>query len=80
MPNSTTPHHVGHGLKRSLGWLVRNRRLVRDCERLTATSEAMIEFAMIRMLVRLSGQSSRWSHEPHRKTAPAKTVEDLIAA
>ncbi|MGA6154223.1 hypothetical protein ACPEIC_12860 [Stenotrophomonas sp. NPDC087984] len=41
----------------------------------------MIKVAMIRlMLVRLAGQSSRWSHESHRKTARAKTVEDLIAA
>jgi transposase len=68
-------------VERSFGWLVRNRRLARDYERLTATSEAMIKVAMIRlMLVRLAGQPSRWSHEPHRKTARAKTVEDLIAA
>ncbi|MEU1941052.1 IS5 family transposase [Streptomyces sp. NPDC020125] len=68
-------------VERSFGRLVRNRRLARDYERLTATSEAMIKIAMIRlMLVRLAGQSSRWSHESHRKTARAKTVEDLIAA
>lgn len=68
-------------VERSFGWLVRNRRLARDYERLTATSEAMIKVAMIRlMLVRLAGQPSRWSHEPHRKTAGSKTVEDLIAA
>lgn len=36
---------------------------------------------MIRlMLVRLAGQSSRWNHESHRKTARAKTVEDVIPA
>jgi transposase len=57
-------------VERTFGWLVRNRRLARDYERLTATSEAMIKAAMIRlMLVRLAGQSPRWSHEPHRKTA-----------
>lgn len=68
-------------VERTFGWLVRNRRLARDYERLTATSEAMIKVAMIRlMLVRLAGQPLRWSHEPHRKTARAKTVEDLIAA
>jgi transposase len=68
-------------VERSFGWLVRNRRLARDYERLTATSEAMIKVAMIRrMLVRLTGQPSRWSHEPHRKTARTKTAEDLIAA
>ncbi|MFF3656600.1 hypothetical protein [Streptomyces olivochromogenes] len=50
-------------------------------ERLTATSEAMIKVPMIRlMLVRLAGQSSRWSHESHRKTARTKTTEDLIVA
>ncbi|MGW7194108.1 hypothetical protein [Streptomyces sp. NPDC054838] len=32
------------------------------------------------MLVRLAGQPSRWSDESHRRTARAKTVEDLIAA
>jgi transposase len=68
-------------VERTFGWLVRNRRLARDYERLTATSEAMIKVAMIRlMLVRLAGQPSRWSHESHRKTARPKTVEDLIAA
>ncbi|MFE7429678.1 transposase, partial [Streptomyces sp. NPDC057545] len=68
-------------VERSFGRLVRNRRLARDYERLTATSEAMIKVAVIRlMLVRLAGQPSRWSHESHRKTARAKTVEDLIAA
>lgn len=68
-------------VERSFGWLVRNRRLARDYERLTATSEAMIKVAMIRlMLVRLTGQPSRWSHESHRKTARTKTIEDLIAA
>ena len=68
-------------VERSFGWLVRNRRLARDYERLTATSEAMIKVAMIRlMLVRLAGQAPRWSHESHRKTARAETVEDLIAA
>jgi hypothetical protein len=57
-------------VERSFGWLVRNRRPARDYERLTATSEAMIKASMIRlMLVRLAGQSSRWSHESHRETA-----------
>ncbi|MET8130375.1 IS5 family transposase [Streptomyces sp. NPDC005065] len=68
-------------VERTFGWLVRNRRLARDYERLTATSEAMIKVAMIRlMLVRLARQSPHWSHEPHRKTAQSATAEDLIAA
>ncbi|MDU9001056.1 MULTISPECIES: hypothetical protein [Streptomyces] len=50
-------------------------------ERLTATSEAIIKVPMIRLrLVRLAGQSSRWSHESHRKTARIKTTEALIVA
>ncbi|MEW2491929.1 IS5 family transposase [Streptomyces sp. NPDC048411] len=68
-------------VERTFGWLVRNRRLARDYERLTATSEAMIKVAMIRlMLVRLAGQPSRWSHDDSRKTVRSTTVEDLIAA
>jgi transposase len=68
-------------VERTFGWLVRNRRLARDYERLTATSEAMIKVAMIRlMLVRLAGQPSRWSHDDNRKAAHPASVEDLIAA
>ncbi|MFE7245420.1 IS5 family transposase [Streptomyces sp. NPDC057580] len=68
-------------VERTFGWLVRNRRLARDYERLTATPEAMIKVAMIRlMLVRLTGQPSRWSHDDSRKTVRSTTVEDLIAA
>lgn len=53
-------------VERSFGWLVRNRRLARDYEWLTATFEAMIKVAMIRlMLVRLAEQPGRWSHESH---------------
>ena len=51
--------------ERTFGWLIRNRRLARDYERLTATSEAMIKVAMIRlMLTRLARQAPRWSHRP----------------
>ncbi|MFF4667871.1 IS5 family transposase [Streptomyces sp. NPDC001282] len=38
-------------VERSFGWLVRNRRLARDYERLTATSEAMIKVAVIRLML-----------------------------
>jgi hypothetical protein len=68
-------------VKRSFGRLVRNRRMARDYERQTATSEAMTKAAMVRlMLVRLAGQSSRWSHESLRETARAHVIEDHIAA
>jgi transposase len=49
-------------VERTFSWLVRNRRLARDYERMTATSEAMIKVAMIRlMLVRLTRSAPRWS-------------------
>jgi len=49
-------------VERTFSWLVRNRRLTRDYERMTATSEAMIKVAMIRlMLARLTRSASRWS-------------------
>jgi transposase len=49
-------------VERTFSWLVRNRRLARDYERMTATSEAMIKVAMIRlMLARLTRSTSRWS-------------------
>ena len=66
-------------VERTHAWITGHRRMSRDYERLTATSEAMIKVAMIRlMLVRLAGQPARWSHESHRKTAPT-TIEHLIA-
>jgi hypothetical protein len=37
-------------VERTFGWLVRNRRLARDYERLTACSETMIKIAMIRLM------------------------------
>jgi putative transposase len=39
-------------VERSFGWLVRQRRLARDYERLPETSEAFIYIAMIRLMVR----------------------------
>lgn len=50
-------------VERTFGWLVRNRRLARDYERLTINSEAMVKIAMIRLMAtRLAGQSQRWSN------------------
>ncbi|WP_285730572.1 IS5 family transposase [Nocardiopsis sp. ATB16-24] len=52
-------------VERTFGWLVRNRRLARDYERLTANSETMIKIAMIRLMAtRLAGESVRWSNRP----------------
>lgn len=39
-------------VERTLAWIVKNRRLVRDYERLVQTSEAFIYIAMIHLMVR----------------------------
>ena len=39
-------------VERTLGWLVRNRRLSKDYERLVQTSETFVEVAMIRLILR----------------------------
>jgi len=39
-------------VERTFGWLVRQRRLARDYERLVETSEAFIYTAMIRLMIR----------------------------
>ena len=38
--------------KRTLGWLIRNRRLSKDYERMVQNSEMFIEMAMIRLILR----------------------------
>jgi transposase len=50
-------------VERTFGWLIRNRRLARDYERLTTCSETMIKIAMIRLMaIRLAGEQVRWSN------------------
>jgi transposase len=39
-------------VERTFGWLFRNRRLSKDYERKVQTSEALIEVAMVRLLLR----------------------------
>jgi putative transposase len=39
-------------VERTLGWLMRNRRLSKDYERMVQTSETFIEVAMIRLILR----------------------------
>src|SRR5215213_9192841 len=39
-------------VERTLGWLIRNRRLSKDYERLVQTSESFIEVAMIRLMLK----------------------------
>jgi transposase len=68
-------------VERTFAWLVRNRRLARDYERLPANSEAMIKVAMIRfMTARLAGTTTRWSNATERQAARRLTVEGLLAA
>lgn len=68
-------------VERTFGWLVRNRRLARDYERLTTHSEAMIKIAMIRLMAtRLAGQAVRWSNTTEREAARRLTVETYLAA
>jgi putative transposase len=39
-------------VERTLGWLMRNRRLSKDYERKVQTSETFIEVAMIRLMLK----------------------------
>lgn len=66
-------------VERTFGWLVRNRRLARDYERLTATSEAMIKIAMIRLMAaRLAGQSRTWASAAEREALRRINLEDHL--
>jgi transposase len=68
-------------VERTFGWLVRNRRLARDYERLTSHSEAMITIAMIRLMAtRLAGQTVRWSNATEREAARRLSLETRLAA
>lgn len=68
-------------VERTFGWLIRNRRLARDYERLTTNSENLIKLAMIRhMATRLAGQTIKWSNATEREAARRLTTETNIAA
>jgi transposase len=67
-------------VERTFGWLVRNRRLARDYERLTSCSEAMIKVAMIRLMAaRLAGHKITWASTAEREALRQMTVEDQLA-
>lgn len=67
-------------VERTFGWLVRNRRLARDYERLTTCSEAMIKIAMIRLMAaRLAGHKITWASAAEREALRRITVEDQLA-
>ncbi|MFC7242662.1 IS5 family transposase [Catellatospora aurea] len=66
-------------VERTFGWLIRNRRLARDYERLTANAEAMIKLAMIRLMTRrLAGHTVRWSNATEREAARRLNAERLL--
>jgi transposase len=67
-------------VERTFGWLVRNRRLARDYERLTTCSEAMIKIAMIRLMAaRLAGHKTTWASTAEREALRRITIEDQLA-
>ena len=67
-------------IERTFGWLVRNRRLARDYERLTACSETMIKIAMIRLMAaRLAGHKITWASSTEREALRRITIEDQFA-
>lgn len=64
-------------VERTFGWIGRCRRLARDYERKTAHAQAMIEVAMIRlMLARLAGQDLEPSGPIETEAARRLTEED----
>lgn len=68
-------------VERTFGWLIRNRRLARDYERLTSTSETMIKVAMIRLMAnRLAGQNATWANATEREAHRRMTLETQLAA
>jgi transposase len=68
-------------VERTFGWLIRNRRLARDYERLTGTAETMVKIAMIRLMAtRLAGQNPTWSNATEREAQRRLTIEDQLAA
>jgi len=67
-------------VERTFGWLMRNRRLARDYERLTTCSEAMIKLAMIRLMAaRLAGHQTTWASAAEREALRRMTIEDQLA-
>ena len=67
-------------IERTFGWLVRNRRLARDYERLTACPETMIKIALIRLMAaRLAGHQITWASTTEREALRRMTIEDQIA-
>ena len=64
-------------VERTFGWISRCRRLARDYERKTAHAEAMIKFAMIRLMAaRLAGEELPEPRSDVEKEAARRLAED----
>ncbi len=65
-------------VERTFAWISRCRRLARDYERKTAHAEAMIQFAMIRLMsARLAGEQLPEPRSEIEKEAARRLAEDL---
>jgi len=65
-------------VERTFGWLTRCRRLARDYERKTAHAEAMIKFAMIRLMAaRLAGEELPAPTGPVEIEAARRLADEL---
>jgi transposase len=65
-------------VERTFGWLARCRRLARDYERKTAHAEAMVKFAMIRLMAaRLAGEELPPPTSPVEIEAARRLAEEL---